>query len=106
MSSVITCRHCGGSFSFAAPGTRHRNHCPYCLWSLHLDNAPGDRASRCASPMEPIAVSMRRDGEWMLLHRCEKCGVIHANRIAGDDNAVALMMLAARPLSCPPFPSI
>jgi hypothetical protein len=42
----------------------------------------------------------------MLIHRCKKCGVIHSNRVAGDDNAVALMQLAARPLANPPFPAI
>ena len=26
-------------------GTQHRNHCPNCLTSLHLDNEPGDRAA-------------------------------------------------------------
>ena len=28
-------------------GTQHRNHCPNCLTSLHLDNEPGDRAANC-----------------------------------------------------------
>ncbi|MBN1404641.1 MAG: RNHCP domain-containing protein [Opitutales bacterium] len=105
MSSIIRCRHCAACFDISAPGTRNRNHCPHCLWSVHLDVQPGDRASKCGGEMEPIAVSMRPDGEWILLHRCNKCGVIHANRIAGDDNAVALMALAARPLANPPFPS-
>ena len=106
MSSSITCRHCGTAFTVNAPGTRNRNHCPHCLWSVHLDNAPGDRASRCGGEMEPIAIATRPDGEWMIVHRCRKCGTIHANRVAGDDNAVALMMLAARPLANPPFPAL
>jgi hypothetical protein len=54
--------------------------------------------------MQPIAVSVRRDGEWLLGHRCKGCGVIRANRIAGDDSPLALMSLAARPLARPPFP--
>jgi len=89
----------------AAPGTRHRNHCPSCLWSRHLDaDAPGDRAAPCAGSMEPIAVSVRDDGEWALVHRCTTCAAVSVNRIAGDDNAFALMRLAARPLARPPFP--
>jgi hypothetical protein len=38
------CGHCGVEVSLDAPGTSHRNHCPSCLWSRHLDrNVPGDR---------------------------------------------------------------
>jgi hypothetical protein len=54
--------------------------------------------------MEPVAVSTRRDGEWMLVHRCRGCRTVHLNRIAGDDNPLTLMHLAVRPLARPPFP--
>ncbi len=54
--------------------------------------------------MEPIAVWVRPGGDWSLIHRCRKCGEIHSNRIAGDDNELALLLLAVRPISQPPFP--
>jgi hypothetical protein len=54
--------------------------------------------------MKPIAVWVRRDGEWSLLHRCERCGTIRANRIAGDDSEIVLVSLAIQPLARPPFP--
>jgi hypothetical protein len=54
--------------------------------------------------MEPIAIWVRPDGEWALVHRCGTCHVVRVNRIAGDDNAHALMSLAARPIASPPFP--
>jgi hypothetical protein len=99
------CRHCRLDVPASAPGTRHRNHCPSCLWSRHLDaDAPGDRAAACAGSMEPIAVAVREDGEWALVHRCSSCAAVSVNRIAGDDNAFALMRLAVRPLAQPPFP--
>jgi RNHCP domain-containing protein len=99
------CRHCRLDVPMAVPGTRDRNHCPSCLWSRHLDaDAPGDRAASCAGSMEPIAVSVGDDGEWALVHRCTTCAAVSVNRIAGDDNAFALMRLAARPLAQPPFP--
>jgi hypothetical protein len=99
------CRHCRLDVPASAPGTRHRNHCPSCLWSRHLDaDAPGDRAAACAGSMEPIAVAVRDDGEWALVHRCSSCAAVSVNRIAGDDNAFALMRLAVRPLAQPPFP--
>jgi len=89
----------------AAPGTQHRNHCPNCLWSRHVDDdVPGDRAADCAGSMEPISVSAREDGEWALVHRCTACSTVHVNRIAGDDNPLMLMRLAVRPLARPPFP--
>ncbi|MBN2704498.1 MAG: RNHCP domain-containing protein [Pontiellaceae bacterium] len=106
MNSTIRCRKCSEQFSFQALGTRNRNHCPYCLWSVHLDHRPGDRAVKCGGLMEPIAISLRADGEWTIVHRCTECGTLHANRVAGDDNAVGLLQLAARPLANPPFPSV
>jgi len=102
--AFLKCRHCGGEFSLDAPGTRHRNHCPWCLWSVHLDNKPGDRAADCRGGMRPIAVHARADGEWLLVHQCETCHVVHVNRIAGDDSERELLALAVRPLRCVPFP--
>ena len=99
------CRHCRLDVPLDAPGTAHRNHCPSCLWSRHLDDdTPGDRAAECGASMEPIAVSVRTDGEWQLVHRCAGCDELHVNRIAGDDNPLLLTQLAVRPLARPPFP--
>jgi hypothetical protein len=54
--------------------------------------------------MDPVAISVRKDKEWALIHRCDKCGVLKENRIAGDDNALALVSLAVRPVAALPFP--
>lgn len=98
------CRHCKRPVSPESYGTRHRNHCPYCLWSLHLDETPGDRRAVCKASMEPIGIWVKRDGEWAIIHRCTQCGAIRTNRIAGDDSPWAMMSLAAKPLAQPPFP--
>jgi hypothetical protein len=99
------CRNCRLDVPMAAPGTQHRNHCPNCLWSRHVDDdVPGDRAADCSASMEPIGVSVRDDGEWALVHRCTSCATVHVNRIAGDDNPLMLMRLAVKPLAQPPFP--
>lgn len=98
------CGHCGITVPRGAPGTKHRNHCPVCLWSRHLDTEPGDRSADCGGDMEPLAIAARRDGEWTLVHKCRRCAVLSRNRIAGDDDPVALMSLAVRPLARPPFP--
>ena len=99
------CSHCRLDVSYDAPGTEHRNHCPTCLWSRHVDDdVPGDRDADCSAAMEPIAVCVRRDDEWSLVHRCTGCGHVRVNRIAGDDNPLLLMQVAVRPLAAPPFP--
>ena len=70
------CVRCGLDVPLDAPGTAHRNHCPTCLWSRHVDDdVPGDRDSDCRASMEPIAIHVRGDGEWVLVHRCTGCGL-------------------------------
>ncbi|HEY3328582.1 MAG TPA: RNHCP domain-containing protein [Capsulimonadaceae bacterium] len=98
------CIHCGNPVGEQAQGTDHRNHCPICLWSKHLDNTPGDRASECGGVMEPVAVWVRPGGDWALIHRCRRCGDLHSNRIAGDDSELMLLSIAIRPVAEPAFP--
>ena len=104
MPDWFRCVRCGQSISQDALGTAHRNHCPWCLWSKHVDDLPGDRASGCGGAMEPITVWVRRGGDWAIIHQCRSCGALHSNRIAGDDNEVALVSIAVRAISQPPFP--
>ena len=100
----FTCKVCGRLVTSGGAGTDHRNHCPYCLSSQHLDIEPGDREADCGGVMEPIAVWVRKNGEWAIIHRCRICGALSSNRIAADDNPLKLMSLAVKPLSSPPFP--
>jgi len=100
---AFECGNCGRTVIPTDHGTRHRNHCPHCLWSRHLDRTPGDRRSSCKGLMTPLAVGLRR-GEWILLHRCERCTTIRSNRVAPDDDLPALLALAAGPLANPPVP--
>jgi hypothetical protein len=101
---AYSCSHCKYIVPPQVSGTMHRNQCPNCLWSLHVDVRTGDRRSGCQGEMEPVGIEVRRDGEWALIHRCKRCGTIRTNRIAGDDNVVALLSLALRPLARPAFP--
>jgi hypothetical protein len=54
--------------------------------------------------MEPIAVTVRGEHRWMLIHRCTRCGRLRMNRTAADDNVLLLVQLAALPLATPPMP--
>ena len=100
----FTCKQCGRLVVSAGAGSDHRNHCPNCLSSLHVDMEPGDRASDCGSLMEPVAVWVRKNGEWAIIHRCRRCGKLSSNRVAADDNPMKLMSIAMKPLCEPPFP--
>lgn len=103
-SDAFTCKSCGWLVVSAGAGSEHRNHCPNCLCSLHLDLEPGDRAADCGGLMEPIAVWVRKNGEWAVIHRCRVCGALSSNRIAADDNPMKLMSIAMKPVAQPPFP--
>jgi len=105
------CAHCHSFVSSAhlLSGVNNRNHCPYCLWSCHLDLfAAGDRLSACKAPMRPIGLTMKKGrnkyqrearGELMLVHECVECKTFSINRIAADDDAEAVMTLFEKSFS-------
>jgi hypothetical protein len=91
---AFKCGHCKQFIGAPATGGRHRNHCPNCLHSRHVDdNRPGDRRSDCHALMPPMGIISRRNGEQVIIHRCLGCGKEDPNRIAADDNPVALLRL-------------
>src|SRR5262245_49834492 len=97
------CAHCHVMVSSAhlISGVNNRNHCPYCLWSSHLDLfAAGDRLSACKARMRPIGLTMKKTrskyrreprGELMLIHECVECRSLSINRIAADDDSEMVM---------------
>jgi len=100
----FNCMVCGRLIKLAGAGSVHRNHCPNCLHSLHIDKEKGDRSADCGGIMEPIGVWVKKNGEWAIIHRCKKCGGLNQNRSAADDNPMKLMSVALKPLCEPPFP--
>ena len=97
------CAHCSYIVSSAhwLSGVNNRNHCPYCLWSRHLDLfEAGDRLAACKAPMRPVGLTQKNSrnkyarfgsGELMLVHLCTDCERISINRIASDDVPQAIM---------------
>ena len=80
--SGFVCKNCGREV--LPLGYTSRNHCPFCLYSLHLDINPGDRANECRGLMEPVsAVTDPRKG-YIIIYRCTRCGETHRNRSAHD----------------------
>lgn len=100
----FNCRVCSRLVTPGGAASEHRNHCPNCLSSLHVDVEPGDREADCGGIMDAIAVWVRKGGEWAIIHRCRRCGALSSNRVAADDNPVKLMQVAMRPVGAPPFP--
>ncbi len=104
----IHCRHII-SVDINFSGVNNRNHCPYCLWSRHLDwREAGDRLSACTGPMQPVGLAVKRtrkkygnekQGELMLVHRCVECGKVSANRIAADDVAEFVLEVYQRSIT-------
>lgn len=67
----FACAHCGRSVP--AHGRTARNHCPFCLRSVHVDVVPGDRAADCGGIMHPVGFELD-GGAPTLRHRCGRCG--------------------------------
>ena len=92
------CLHCGKEV--LPMGTSSRNHCPFCLWSLHIDINPGDRANECLGALRPIRTEPDSKRGFIIIHKCEKCGAIRRNKAAHDakvqpDNLSLLIKLTA-----------
>ena len=80
----FVCTNCGTEVIAVKDGS-YRNHCPNCLYSLHVDIALGDRSNACKGLMAPIGVRFTGQKGWQILHRCENCGEIRLNRVAGGN---------------------
>lgn len=96
--SGFICKNCGKEVK--PMGTSSRNHCPFCLCSLHVDVNPGDRANECGGIMRPIRTEPDAKRGFIIIHKCDKCGEIRRNRAALDakeqnDNRSLLVRLTA-----------
>lgn len=76
----FVCEHCGRAVRAVTDGG-YRNHCPFCLYSKHLDETPGDRADECGGLMEPTGLLASKKG-LQIVHCCIRCGAVRVNKIA------------------------
>jgi len=77
----FVCENCGA----VVAGDGYTNHCPACLYSKDVDINPGDRASACGGLMKPVSVEVKNGG-YIILHECVKCGKTRRNKSAPNDN--------------------
>ena len=80
--SGFTCVNCGKEV--LPLGYTSRNHCPFCLHSLHLDVNPGDRASDCGGVLEPVFAEIDAKKGYVIVSRCKKCGAERRNKAAHE----------------------
>ena len=76
----FVCAHCG--FTVKPLETSSRDHCPKCLYSLHVDINPGDRANDCCGLLRPVSATTDSKKGYVINYICEKCGETHRNRAA------------------------
>ena len=80
----FVCENCGKKVTKL--GYSCRNHCPYCLYSKHVDKNPGDREETCHGLLRPIGVEINSKKGYVIVFKCIKCGAIRKNKVAEDDN--------------------
>ncbi len=85
----FTCSHCG----VQVKGDGYTDHCPVCLWSLHVDINPGDRRQNCTGEMEPQWAEFKKD-YYIIYYRCRKCHYQHRVKSAKGDNQEELLRLS------------
>ena len=77
------CENCGKEVK--PLGYTSRDHCPYCLYSKHVDINPGDRLNPCKGLLKPIEIEKFKD-TYKIVYKCSKCNELHKNIIAKDDD--------------------
>lgn len=85
------CENCGkqvDTLNYTA-----RDHCPYCLYSKHVDINPGDRANSCLGLLKPVGVEKFKN-TYKIIYKCNKCNNKHKNIIANDDNMDEIIKLS------------
>jgi len=96
--SGFICIHCGREV--LPLGYSSRNHCPFCLSSIHIDDNPGDRAADCLGELEPVKVVTDPKKGYIIIHRCKKCGAVKRCKAAHEapvqpDNIDLIIKLTA-----------
>ena len=85
---------CDNCHSIVKPlGYTARDHCPYCLYSKHVDILPGDRQNPCHGFLIPIAIEKYKN-TYKIIYKCNKCNQIHKNIMANDDNFDLIIKLS------------
>ena len=85
------CAHC--KKKVLPLGYTSRDHCPYCLYSKHVDILPGDRKNSCQGLLRPIGIEKFKD-TFKIIYQCELCHEKHKNIVAKDDDIEKIISLS------------
>lgn len=88
------CEKCGKKVEKL--GYSCRDHCPYCLYSKHVDINPGDRQEECQGQLKPVSLEIDSKKGYVIIYKCKKCGKIRKNKAAKDDNMDLLIELSSK----------
>lgn len=70
-----------------------RDHCPFCLYSKHVDIMPGDRENNCHGLLKPIRVEKFKQ-TYKIIYQCASCKEPHKNIVAVDDDMDKIIELS------------
>ena len=87
------CENCGEKVPKAIDTAR--DHCPYCLYSKHVDIMPGDRKNTCGGLLLPIGIEKFKD-TYKIIYKCKKCNKLHKNVMAKDDDIDKIIELSSK----------
>ena len=90
------CQHCGHKVKPLLSSSR--DHCTACLYSLHVDINPGDRANTCHGLLVPIGITISGKKGTVINYHCDTCGEYHNNKAAPDDDFDMILELSRNPL--------
>ena len=87
----FTCLNCGKKVEKSEYTSR--DHCPFCLYSLHVDVLPGDRMNKCHGLLKPIGIEKFKQ-TYKIIYKCQKCNETHKNIMHHDDNMDLIISLS------------
>lgn len=87
----FVCENCGKNVKPAEKTAR--DHCPYCLFSKHVDINPGDRSNKCLGLLKPIGIEKFK-ATYKIIYECEKCHEKHKNIVCNDDDMNLIINLS------------
>ncbi len=83
INETFQCTNCKKEVPTAKTGCR--NHCPYCLTSLHVDINPGDRSNPCKGVLNCTGYELSKKKGLILIFTCKKCGQTTRNKAMLED---------------------
>lgn len=80
----FVCLNCGKTVTPLKYSSR--DHCHFCLCSLHVDINPGDRQNDCKGILKPVDLEYSQNKGYVLIYKCTKCNQVKRNKVADDDD--------------------